>query len=108
MRNDGYGFLVQITVGQTGAVEQLVEGFVGGEISVGAARPHIANRGGKVEDLQSEALRELLERGAQFLRRDVGRFARGRTCIVGGGHADHGVINSSRDDRKAQKRSRAS
>jgi hypothetical protein len=58
--------------------------------------------------LQSVTLRELLERGSQILRGDVGQFAHRAACVRGGGNADEGMANSSRDNSKTQKRPRAS
>jgi hypothetical protein len=107
-RHNGHRILVQISVGQTRAVEQLIECLVGGDISVRTARLHIANRSGEVENLQAAALRELLECGPQILRGDVGEFAHRGACTVGGGNTDDGMGNNSRDNRKTQKRSHAS
>jgi hypothetical protein len=47
-------------------------------------------------------LRELLERGSQILRGDVGEFAYRAACIVGGGNAHDGMANNSRDNRNTQ------
>ena len=58
--------------------------------------------------MQAAVLRELLERGPQILRGDVGEFAHRGARIVGGGNAHDGMANNSRGNRKTQKRSHAS